>query len=71
MSATAAAALAIVGALAVSLPFYFTTRHLNKKQWEWEKTGKYLREMNHVSLVIAIALFIIFFLLLFGIVIFV
>jgi len=67
MTVTDAAIWAVVAGLAVSLPFYFTTRHLNKKNWGWDETGEYLREMNHVSLCVAVALFAFFFVLMFGI----
>lgn len=60
MSITTAAFCGIITALAISLAFLFITRHFNKKNWEWEESGVYLKDMHRVSLYISIVLFVIF-----------
>lgn len=50
--------IAVAFGLVVAVPFWAITMHQNKKNWAWEKTGKYLREMNRVSWCISVFMFV-------------
>ena len=58
MNAFWAVIIAVAFGLAVAVPFYAITMHLNKKNWAWEESGKYLRDMNRASLWISIVMFL-------------